>query len=43
MKKALAKKLYKKISAGGVENENPFDVFKKSKLRIIKSNEDCCG
>ena len=26
MKNILAKKLYKKISAGGIENENPFDM-----------------
>ena len=29
MKNILAKKLYKKISAGGMEHENPFDIFKK--------------
>jgi flagellin-specific chaperone FliS len=37
MKKALAKKLYKKISAGGVENENPFDVFKKINYELLRA------
>ena len=37
MKKALAKKLYKKISAGGVENENPFDVFKKVNYELLRA------
>ncbi len=37
MKKALAKKLYKKISTGGVENENPFDVFKKVNYELLRA------
>ena len=37
MKKALAKKLYKKISAGGVENENPFDFFKKVNYELLRA------
>ena len=37
MKKALAKKLYKKISTGGVENESPFDVFKKVNYELLRA------
>ena len=37
MKNILAKKLYKKISAGGIENENPFDIFKKINYELLRS------
>ena len=37
MKKILAKKLYKKISTGGVEHENPFDIFKKVNYELLRS------
>ena len=37
MKKALANKLYKKVSAGGVENESPFDVFKKVNYELLRA------
>lgn len=37
MKSILAKKLYKKISAGGIENENPFDIFKKINYELLRS------
>lgn len=37
MKKILAKKLYKKISTGGVEHENSFDIFKKVNYELLRS------
>ena len=37
MKNILAKKLYKKVSAGGIENENPFDIFKKINYELLRS------
>ena len=37
MKKILAKKLYKKISTGGIEHENPFDIFKKVNYELLRS------